>query len=136
MIGECQPRHTHREFIGFLNRLVRAYPDRPLHVVLDNSSTHSTPEVTAWLERHRRVSFHFTPKGASWMNLVESWFSILTRQQVRRGVYRDVPELVNAISRFIDSYNTRARPFAWTKTADQILAKAAKKTQPTSETEH
>jgi transposase len=76
---------------------VKAYPRRPLHVVLDNSSTHSTPEVTAWLGRHRRVHFHFTPTSASWLNLVEIGFSILTKQQVRRGVYHDVPEPITAI---------------------------------------
>jgi transposase len=134
--GTCQPRHTHREFLAFLNTLVRAYPRRPLHVVLDNSSTHTTPEINTWLARHPRVQFHFTPKGASWMNLVEAWFSILTRQQLRRGVYHDVTALITAITSFITSYNTRAQPFAWTKNADQILAKARPHTQDTSETEH
>jgi len=133
--GECHDRHTHREFLTFLNRLVRLYPRRPLHVVLDNSSTHSTPEVKAWLERHRRVHFHFTPKGASWMNQVECWFSILTRQQIRRGVFHNVPDLIATIERFIDGYNTRAKPFAWTKTPDQILAVAIKD-QDTSGTVH
>jgi len=132
--GECYPRHRHQEFLAFLNRLVRAYPKVPLHVVLDNSSTHTTPQVGRWLERHRRVHFHFTPTGASWMNLIESWFSILTRQQVRRGVYRDVSELIAAIEYFIEGYNDRARPFVWTKSADQVLAKA--KRQGTSGTEH
>ena len=96
--GACYPTHTHKEFLAFLNQLVRAYPRRPLHVVLDNSSTHSTPEVTRWLERHPRVHFHFTPTSASWMNMVETWFSRSTKQQVRRGVYHDVPELIAAIN--------------------------------------
>ena len=95
--GACYPRHRHQEFLAFLNQLVSAYPRKPLHVVLDNSSTHSTPEVKRWLDRHKRVHFHFTPTGASWMNMVEIWFSILTNQQVRRGVYHDVPELIAAI---------------------------------------
>ena len=133
--GACYPRHTHQEFLTFLNRLVKAYPRRPLHVVLDNSSTHSTPEVGAWLARHPRVHFHFTPTSASWLNMVELWFSILTKQQVRRGVYHDVPELIAAIEHFIAGYNDRAQPFVWTKTAEQILAKAAQK-QDTSETVH
>ena len=107
--GACYPKHTHQEFLAFLNQLVRAYPRRPLHVVLDNSSTHSTPEVNRWLERHPRVHFHFTPTSTSWMNMVEIWFSILTKQQVRRGVYHDVPELIAAIEHFIDGYNERAR---------------------------
>ena len=133
--GACYPQHRHQEFLTFLNQLMKAYPQRPLHVVLDNSSTHSTPEVERWLERHKRVHFHFTPTSASWMNMVEIWFSILTNQQVRRGVYHDVPELINAIKHFITGYNERAQPFAWTKTAEHILAKAIKQ-QPTSETLH
>ena len=133
--GACYPQHRHQEFLAFLNALVRAYPRRPLHVVLDNSSTHSTPEVKAWLKRHKRVHFHFTPTSASWMNMVEIWFSILTTQQVRRGVYHDVPELISAIEYFIEHYNQRAQPFVWTKTAEEILAKAIKQ-QPTSGTLH
>jgi transposase len=133
--GECFPRHRHQEFMAFLNRLVRAYPRVPLHVVLDNSSTHSTPQVQAWLKRHKRVHFHFTPTGASWMNMVEIFFSILTSQQVRRGIYHDVTELIAAIEYFIEHYNQRAQPFVWTKTADEILTKAIKQ-QPTSGTLH
>jgi transposase len=133
--GSCYPQHRHQEFIAFLNQLVRAYPRRALHIVLDNSSTHSTPEVERGLERHQRVHFHFTPTGASWMNMVEIWFSILTNQQIRRGVYRDVPELIAAIEHFIASYNQHARPFVWTKSPEQILAKAIKQ-QDTSETLH
>jgi len=133
--GACYPQHRHQEFLAFLNQLVRAYPRRPLHVVLDNSSTHSTPEVERWLERHKRVHFHFTPTSASWMNMVEIWVSILTNQQVRRGAYNDVPELIAAIEHFIDGYNERAKPFVWTKTPEQILAKAIKQ-QPTSGTLH
>jgi transposase len=126
---------SHQEFLAFLNQLIRAYPRRALHVVLDNSSTHCTPEVNAWLARHKRVHFHFTPTSASWMNMVEIWFSILTKQQVRRGVYHDVPELIAAIETFIEGYNQRAQPFVWTKTAEQVLAKATKQ-QPTSGTLH
>jgi transposase len=133
--GACYPRHTHQEFLGFLNTLVRAFPRKPLHVVLDNSSTHSTPEVNRWLQRHPRVHFHFTPTSASWLNMVEIWFSILTKQQVRRGVYHDVPELIAAIAYFIDGYNQRAQPFVWTKTPEHVLSKAAQK-QDTSETLH
>src|SRR3954454_125051 len=128
--GACYPQHRHQEFLAFLNQLIRAYPRRALHVVLDNASSHCTPEVNAWLERHKRVHFHFTPTSASWMNMVEIWFSILTKQQVRRGVYHDVPELITAIETFIAGYNQHAQPFVWTKTAEQVLAKATKQ-QPT-----
>ena len=86
--GACYPRHSHQEFLAFLNALVRAFPRKPLHVVLDNSSTHSTPEVMAWLERHPRVHFHFTPTSASWLNLVERWFATLTNRKLRRSVHR------------------------------------------------
>jgi len=133
--GACYPQHRHQEFLAFLNQIVRAYPRKPLHVVLDNSSTHSTPEVVRWLKRHKRVHFHFTPTSASWMNMVEIWFSILTKQQVRRGVYHDVPELIAAIEHFIEGYNQRAQPFVWAKTAEAVLAKASKQ-QPTSGTLH
>jgi transposase len=133
--GACYPQHRHQEFLAFLNQIVKAYPRRPLHVVLDNSSTHSTPEVKAWLARHPRVHFHFTPSSASWMNMVEIWFSILTKQQVRRGVYHDVPELIAAIEHFIHGYNQRAQPFVWTKTAEHVITKATKQ-QPNSGTLH
>jgi transposase len=132
---DCQPRHRSQEFLAFLRQIDRAYPDGELHIVLDNSSTHTTPEVKSWLARHPRIHFHFTPTGASWMNMVESWFSILTRQQVRRGSYDTVAELIAAIEHFVATWNDRARPFTWTKSADEIIAKTTKK-QATSETEH
>jgi len=134
VVGECRPRHRHQEFLTFLRRVVREFPEGELHIVLDNSSTHSTPEVKRWLARHKRVSFHFTPTGASWMNLVECWFSILTRKQIRRGTYDSVPQLITAIKRFIAAHNEHATPFVWTKSAEQILAKAVR--QGTSGTEH
>jgi transposase len=126
VVAECHPRHRAEEFVAFLRRIVREFPAGELHLVVDNSSTHSTPEVTRWLTRHGRVHLHFTPKGASWMNLVESWFSILTRQHVRRGSFASVKELVAAIECFVASYNERAQPFVWTKPATEVLAKAVK----------
>jgi transposase len=126
VITECQPRHRAEEFLAFLRRVVRERPTGQLHIVLDNSSTHTTAEVDRWLARHRRVHFHFTPKGASWMNMVETWFSILTRRSVRRGSFASVAELTAAIETFVASYNERAQPFVWTKTAEQILSKAIK----------
>ena len=135
VVGACYARHRHQEFLAFLRRIVREFPGTELHLVLDNSSTHSTPEVRRWLRRHPRLQFHFTPTGASWMNMVETWFSILTRRQVRRGSYGSVSDLISAIQRFIDHYNQHAGAFVWTKTSEQILAKAIKP-QDTSETEH
>ncbi len=133
--GAGFPQHRHQEFLAFVNHLVRAYPRRALHVVLDTSSPHPTPEVKAWLQRHKRVHFHLTPTSAAWMNMVEIWFSILTKQQVRRGVYHDIPELIAAIEMFIDGYNHRTQPFAWTKTANDILTKTTKR-QATPATLH
>jgi len=135
VLTECHPRHRAEEFLAFCRRIVREHPEGELHIVLDNSSTHSTPEVNRWLARHRRVHFHFTPKGASWMNLVESWFSILTRRSVRRGSFASVAELVAAIESFVAAYNERAQPFVWTKPAEAVLAGAVKH-NTTSETEH
>jgi transposase len=134
VVGQTHRRHRHQEFLAFLRRIDREFPAGDLHLVLDNSSTHSTPEVQAWRERHPRVVFHFTPKGASWINLVESWFSILTRKQVRRGTYASGAELARAIRAFIAAYNKNPTPFVWTKTPEQVLAKAVRKV--TSETEH
>jgi transposase len=135
VLTDCQPRHRSQEFLAFLRQIDRAYPDRELHLVLDNSSTHTTPEVNSWLGRHPRIHFHFTPTGASWMNMVESWFSILTRQHVRRGSYDSVTELIAAIEHYVTNWNERACPFIWTKTANDILVKATKQ-QTTSGTEH
>ncbi len=118
-VTDCQPRHRAEEFLRFLRHIARAYPQRELHLVVDNSSTHH-PRRQLLARRHRRVHFHFTPTGASWMNLVESWFSILTRRSVRRGV-RD---LIQSIDQFVATYNQHAQPFVWTKTTSELVAKA------------
>jgi transposase len=134
VVGQCRPRHRHQEFLSFLRRVVREFPAGELHIVLDNSSTHGTPEVKRWLARHKRVIFHFTPTSASWMNLVECWFSILTAKQIRRGSYDSVAQLIDAIKAFIARHNQNAQPFVWTKSAEHILAKAIR--QETSGTAH
>jgi hypothetical protein len=108
--GSCYPQHTHQEFLAFLNRLVRAYPRRPLHVVLDNSSTHSTPEINRWLERHPRVHFHFTPTSASWMNMVDLVLDPHQTTSPPRRLPRR-PRTLAAIEHFIAGYNDRAQPF-------------------------
>jgi transposase len=110
---EARDRHTGADFLAFLRRLGRAYPTGELHVILDNVSTHKTPDVQRWLDRHTRVHFHFTPTSASWMNQVETWFSILTRQAIRRGSFESVRALVAAIDRFTRAWNAGATPFAW-----------------------
>ena len=124
----CYDRHTHDEFLAFLKKVARAYPRRQLHVVVDNYATHSHPDVEAWLAKNPRINLHFTPTSGSWMNLVEVFFSIITRQAIRRGTFRSVPELIAAIRRFFDGWNDHCRPFTWTKTADEILSHARKGT--------
>jgi transposase len=120
----CYPRHRNGEFLAFLKQVAKAHPRVQLHVVCDNYATHSHPAVKAWLAKHPRITMHFTPTSASWMNMVEIFFGIITRQAIRRGTFTSVPDLVGAIRIFIDAYNDRCEPFTWTKTADQILAKA------------
>jgi len=130
----CHPRHTHAEFLAFLKQVAKAYPRVPLHVVADNYATHKHPAVQAWLAKHPRVRMHFTPTSGSWLNLVEVFFGIITRQAIRRGTFTSVKDLIAAIETFIDAWNDRCQPFAWTKTADEILTKANRK--PTSNTRH
>ncbi len=125
VIGECSERHTAKDFLRFLKKVARHYRGE-LHVILDNSSTHKTPEVLAWLERHPRVHFHFTPTGASWLNMIEAWFSILTRKSIRRGSFDSVRMLVRHIQAYIDHWNQNPIPFVWTKTADEIVRKAVR----------
>ena len=119
--GACYPRHRHEEFGQFLRQVAKAYPRRKLHIVCDNYGTHSHPDVRAWLAKHPRVTLHFTPTSGSWLNMVEVFFSIITRQAIRRGSFTSVTDLITAIETFIDGWNDRCHPFTWTKTADEIL---------------
>jgi transposase len=130
----CYPRHRNGEFLAFLKQVARAHPRVQLHVVADNYAAHNHPNVKAWLAKHPRIRLHFTPTSASWMNMVEVFFGIITRQAIRRGTFTSVPDLIGAIRAFIDGYNQRCEPFRWTKTADQILAKANR--QKNSDTRH
>jgi transposase len=118
----CYPRHRHQEFLRFLKKVAAAYPGQELHVICDNYATHKHPGVKAWLEKNPRVRLHFTPTGCSWLNLVECFFSVITRQAIRRGSFTSVRQLVRAIGAFIDHWNAHPRPFTWTKDADEILA--------------
>jgi transposase len=130
----------HQEFGAFLRQVAAAYPRRQLHVVVDNCGTHKHPAVRAWLKRHPRITLHFTPTSGSWRNLVEAFFSILTRQALRRGSFPTVADLIAAIEQFIDAWNNRCAPFTWTKDPDTVIAKATdprhRKTQTMSDTEH
>lgn len=121
--GECHPVRDGAHFLAFLKKAVRPHQGRQVHVVLDNLSIHTTPEVMAWLERNPQVCFHFTPKGASWINQIETWFGIITRQSIRRGTFTSVKVLIRQIRDYIVHWNSGARPFVWAATADEILAK-------------
>jgi transposase len=123
VFGECRPTRHGADFLAFLNKAVKPHAGKDIHVVLDNLSTHATPEVQAWLANHPHVQFHFTPVGSSWINQIETWFSIITRQAIRRGTFPSVTVLIKQIRDYITHWNTTARPFVWTATADDILAK-------------
>jgi len=124
VLGRCMQKHTHQEFIRFLNAVERDVPaGKVIHAILDNYGTHTHPKVRAWLARHPRWTFHFTPTSASWLNAVEGFFSILTRRRIRRGAFQSVVDLQAAINRYITEHNDDPKPFVWTKPADVILDK-------------
>jgi transposase-like protein/transposase len=133
---QTRARHRGEDFLAFMRQVERAYPDGELHVVLDNVSTHKTPAVQAWLKSNPRITFHFTPTSASWMNQVETWFGILTRGAIRRGSFRSVKELIAMIDAFTRQWNDGSSPFTWVKTADEILAKAVRKRPAINESGH
>ena len=130
----CYDRHGKAEFLTFLKKVAKAYPRRELHVVLDNYHTHKHDDINQWLDKNPRVKLHFTPTSGSWLNLVEVFFGIITRQAIRRGSFDNVKQLVNAISAYIDGWNQRCHPFTWTKTADEILPHTTRK--PNSDARH
>ncbi|MEV8477172.1 IS630 family transposase [Streptomyces sp. NPDC051173] len=123
VIGECKPSRNGKNFLAFLKKAVKPHAGKEIHVVLDNLSTHTTPEVKTWLAGHPHVHFHFTPVGSSWINQVETWFGILTRQSIRRGTFASVNVLITQIRNYIDAWNSEAKPFTWTATAEEILTK-------------
>jgi transposase len=116
-------RHRHQEFIRFLNTIVaQVPPGKIIHTILDNYAAHKHPKVLAWLDRHPRWTFHFTPTSCSWLNAVEGFFAKLTKRRLKRGVFRSIVELQAAINRFIAESNETAKPFVWTKDPDRIIA--------------
>lgn len=119
--------HRAIEFLDFLRLVARTYPRKQLHLVLDNSSTHETAEVQQWLAQHPRIHLHFTPTSGSWMNQVETWFSLLSSRAIRRGAFKSVGALREAIQLFVGAWNQNSHPFKWVKTADDIMAKAKRK---------
>lgn len=134
VLHECMPRHRHQEFLRFLRKMERSVPaDLDIHVILDNYATHKHPAVGEWMEKHPRVHFHFTPTSASWLNLVERFFSELTMRQLKRLAVSSVAQLIEAITRYIDRRNEQPTPFVWTASPNSIIAKVnkAKKTLAT-----
>jgi transposase len=124
VLGKCKDRHRHQDFLDFLRLVEKHYPTGELHLILDNYGTHKHPKVKQWFARRPRYKVHFTPTSASWLNQVETWFSILTRQAVRRGSFNGVTPLRKSVHAFIADWNEEAHPFKWVKTADEILKKA------------
>jgi transposase len=124
VIARCKRQHRSSDFVAFLREIdERVEPELAVHVVLDNLSAHKSPTVQRWLLRHPRFHFHFTPTYASWLNLVERFFGLLTEEALRRGSHTSVPQLRQAILDYVDVHNEEEKPFVWTKTADEILAK-------------
>lgn len=134
--GVCKDRHRHQEFLAFLKHVARAYPDRELHLVMDNYATHKKAEVRDWLTANPRIHVHFTPTSGSWLNLVEVWFGIIERQAIRRGTFSSVRDLTGRIRAFITGWNRRKHPFIWTKTPDEILDRINRKRKHVSPTRH
>ena len=124
VMAQCKSRHRHQEFLQFLRPIEDHVPrDLDVHLVVDNYGTHKHAKVKRWLARRPRFHLHYTPTYASWLNQVEIWFNIITRQAVRRGSFRKVSELIERIERTTAQWNANAHPFVWTATADSILAK-------------
>ena len=127
VIGACLPRHRGREFLRFLRLIDQETPtNRDLHLVVDNYATHKTPAVKRWLKAHPRFHLHFTPTSSSWLNMVERFFAEITRNRIRRGVFKSVAELKAAITDYLEKHNADPKPFLWTKSAGEILEKVAR----------
>ena len=124
VLGRCMQKHTHQEFIRFLNAVERTIPPgKIIHAIADNYATHKHPKVRAWLASHPRWVLHFTPTSASWLNAVENFFSVLSKRRLKRGVFTSIDDLQAAINRYIKEHNDDPKPFIWTKSANTILAK-------------
>ena len=127
IIAQCLPRHRHQEFLKFLNKIDRETdPSLDIHLIVDNYCTHKHERVARWLKRHKRFHLHFIPTSSSWVNLIERWFREITDKRIRRGVFKSVPELIDAIIEFIETHNADPKPFVWSAPVDRILSKIAK----------
>jgi transposase len=124
VISQCQQRHRHLKWLKFLRQVDRETPkDKALHLIADNYATHKHPKVQAWLAKHPRITMHFTPTSASWLNMVERFFRDISEKRLRRGVFTSVRELVTAINEYVVHHNVDPKPFIWTKSARDILQK-------------
>lgn len=127
VLTDCKPRHRHQEFLAFLKQIDKNVPAKlDVHVIADNDGPHKHPKVWQWLAAHSRFTMHYTPTYSSWLNQVERWFAHISKKAIRRGSFRTTKELVTKIQGFVAHYNTHARPFVWTATADSILEKVEK----------
>jgi transposase len=137
VIGSCQKKHRQQEFVRFLNQIDRTIPaGKEIHLVLDNYATHKTPKVAAWFKRRPRYHLHFTPTSGSWLNQVERWFAKITEQRIRRGVFKNIDELIAAIDEFIARNNKNPKPFIWTATPELILDRVGRLCRRTNRSVH
>jgi len=127
VIGDCMPRHRHQEFIRFLQIIdVKTPMDLDLHLIVDNYGTHKHPRVQSWLKRHPRFHLHFIPTSSSWLNMIERWFGEITSKRIRRGSFKSVPDLIEAIMQYIETHNQNPRVFVWSASVEKIMAKITK----------
>lgn len=127
VIGKCMAKHRHQEWIKFLKLVDQSVTaGKRIHLICDNYSTHKHENVKRWLARHPRFKIHFTPTGASWLNMVERFFRDLTQKRIRRGAFRSVYALIEAIKSYIDGHNDAPKPFIWTAKATDILEKVVR----------
>jgi transposase len=125
--GLCQERHRHQEWLKFLRMIDQTVAaDKQVHIICDNYATHKHPKVERWLNRHKRFHAHFTPTSASWLNMIERFFRDLTDKRIRRGVFKDIEQLITAIGDYIDRHNESPKPFIWTTKANDILEKVTR----------
>jgi transposase len=137
VIGRCHKQHRHQEFLRFLNQIDQSVSaSLEIHLVLDNYATHKTPKVAAWFKKRPRYHLHFTPTSGSWLNQVERWFGKITEQRIRRGVFKNVDELITAIDDYIAANNRNPKPFVWTATPELILDRVAKVCKRTNRSPH
>lgn len=137
VIGRCKRQHRHQEFLSFLRTIEKELPrDQEVHLIMDNYGTHKTPKVRNWLARRPHWHVHFTPTSASWMNLVERFFAQITEKRIRRGTFRSVRELEEAIRQYLDMHNEDPKPFVWTATAEQIFGKISRLCEGISNSGH